>query len=62
MIDDLHNIIRIKALSVAKKRAIEDLTLMDLLNGFDIVIAEKKPRTDIANHVYRLILRQEREK
>jgi len=53
----LHNIIRIKALSVAKKRTIEDLTLMDLLNGFDIVIAEKKPRTDIANHVYRLILR-----
>ncbi|CDW90710.1 UNKNOWN [Stylonychia lemnae] len=62
IIEDLHNVIRIKALSLAKKRSIEDLTLMELLNGFDVVVAEKKPRTDIANHVYRLILRQEREK
>lgn len=35
---------------------------MELLNGFDAIVAEHKPRTDVANHVYRLILKQEREK
>ena len=38
---------------MAKKRTVGDLTLMELLNGFDVVVAEKKPRTDVANHVYR---------
>lgn len=60
--DDLLKVVKIKAIQVSRKRDLEDLTLMELLNGFDIVVAERKPRSDIANSVYRLILRQERDK
>eukprot|EP00347_Sterkiella_histriomuscorum_P015932 403355136 len=61
-VDELIDLINQKSIFMAKKRTLGDLTLMELLNGFDVVVAEKKPRTDIANHVYRQILRQEREK
>lgn len=54
--------VNLKALQNTKKINPDDLSLMELLNGFDLAVAESKPRTDIANHVYRLILKQQREK
>ena len=55
--DDLLKLVKIKAMQLSRKRELEDLTLMEILNGFDVVVAERKPRSDIANSVYRLILR-----
>ena len=55
--DDLLKVVKIKAMQLSRKRELEDLTLMEILNGFDVVVAERKPRSDIANSVYRLILR-----
>ena len=49
IIEELMKSISRTALQMSKKRGVEDLSLMDLLNGFDLVVAEKRPRTDIAN-------------
>ena len=35
---------------------------MEMLNAFDLIVAEQKPKTEMANHVYRMILKAEREK
>jgi hypothetical protein len=45
----LYAVILERALQVTRKESMKELTLMEMLNAFDIITAELKPVGDISN-------------
>jgi hypothetical protein len=74
-IEELYRQVQMEAMSMTRKRAPEEVTLIEMLNAFDLVVSrnggsvtpssDKSSATsgnDISSQVYRLILKSEREK
>lgn len=74
-IEELYRQVQMEAMRMTRKRAPEEVTLIEMLNAFDLVVSrnggsvtpssDKSSATsgnDISSQVYRLILKSEREK